>query len=293
MPEQAPIIIKKKKVHGHGHHGGAWKVAFADFVTAMMAFFMVMWIVGMSEDVRMEIQGYFNDPMGFAKTAPKSNAIFTIPGLEKNKARNSMVDKDIEETRTKESQKIEGEVRKSLQTAGDLKELLKSVETQVTREGLRIELVENTGAVFFQSGSDQLSESARILIRRIGPILARTNRRVIIEGHTDAEPFPSQSYTNWDLSTDRALALRRALSAAGVPYRQFGGVRGLADTELKRPSDPLHFSNRRVSILLPFGKVGGAVIDLPKDQLKTRVDGVFRRPLEIAPAPFRVEGQKR
>jgi chemotaxis protein MotB len=293
----APIIIKKKKAHGHAHHGGSWKVAYADFVTAMWAFFMVMWIMGLSDDVKMKIQGYFNDPLGFMKNQPKSQSAFSVKAFPSSKAGSSSSKATEavfrEEHERKSASELKEKITKAVAQSADLKDLLKHVEITVTPEGLRIELLESTGAVFFESGRAEIKPDALELIKRIASVLATTNRSMIVEGHTDAKPYAGKDYTNWDLSTDRALALRRALAIGGVGEGQFLGVRGLAATQLRKPSDPFHYSNRRVSILLPFEASKDQKIDMPKVEEKSHVDGMFQPPLEIVPPRPKVVDTKK
>ncbi len=286
---ETPIIIKKKKAHGHAHHGGSWKVAYADFVTAMWAFFMVMWIMGLSDDVKQKIQGYFNDPLGFMKNQPKAQAVFSVksvpsskPGSSNSKASDAVLH---EEKQQLEAKKLKDKLTKELSKSADLKELLKNVEITITPEGIRVELLESTGAVFFESGRADLKPDAVELIKRMAAVLGNTGRRMIVEGHTDAKPYAGKGYTNWDLSTDRALALQRALAIGGVEEEQFLAVRGLAATQLRKPSDPFHYSNRRVSILLPFNDGKDPQIDMPKAEEKSKIDGMFRQPLDIVPRP--------
>ena len=292
---EAPIIVKKKKSHGHAHHGGSWKVAYADFVTAMMAFFMVMWIMGLSDDVKIQIQGYFNDPLGFMKNQPRSKssiAMKSFPNTRPGQSQKSSLNtaKHEEEEHIKAGQ-IKEKIKEALQKSGDLKELLKNIDITITPEGLRIELLESTGSVFFESGRAVIRPDALKLIRdKMAPILSKTGHAMILEGHTDAKPYGGTNYTNWELSEDRANALRRALEDGGVTDEQVMGVRGYAAKELRVPTDPYHYSNRRVSILLPFKESKDVKVDLPKEQMSNQIQGLFHAPssLDVAqPAPIR------
>ncbi len=280
-----PIIIKKKKVHGgHGHHGGSWKVAYADFVTAMMAFFMVMWIMGLSDETRAQIQGYFNDPMGFVKNQPKLKLNISPPGTPNTgKGPGSGQGNDPNVSDEKELRKLKSEITEKMKTDADLTKLLKYVDIQVTPQGLRIELVESTVATFFESGSAVMSQHGQQFIQRIGPLLAATGRSMTIEGHTDANPYPSDNYNNWDLSADRANAARRALEKTGMREKQFFSITGLADTQLRRPDKPFDVSNRRVSLLLPFKKPADAKKYLPREEFEKRLKSKAPEPVTIAP----------
>lgn len=298
MADGTPIIIKKKKVVGHGgHHGGSWKVAYADFVTAMMTFFIVMWIMGMSADTKEVIAGYFNDPLGFSKNEPKagvnivsfkSNMPKTVAASGKNTPSVDSVMKRNEE----EAKKLEKAIQKAVGQGGaGLAKLMKNIDFSISNEGFRIEMIEAAGAVFFETGHATIRPEAVALIKRISPLIVQSGRGVVIEGHTDARPYPGTGYDNWDLSTDRAAAMRRLLLRTGVPSKQFLQVRGYADTKLRTPSDPYHYSNRRVTLLLPFNTIDDVQVGMPKDDLKGQVQGVFRRPVEIAPDRPNISGQ--
>lgn len=291
MAEGTPIIVKKKKVVAGGHHGGSWKVAYADFVTAMMAFFMVMWIMGMDDSTRSKIQGYFNDPFGAVKSPPRTQSAIILPGSPRPKDvrgagsgggnSNTQGDRARDEAQLKEVQKdIEQQIQEQVAENPQFKALLDHLDAQVTAQGLRIEFTEAAGSVFFVSGSDQIRPEARDLISAVAPILTKARRNVIVEGHTDAEPYKGMGYSNWDLSTDRAQSLRRLLAQYGVPETRFVEVRGFADTRLKTPEDPYHFSNRRVTVLLPFRTVNDVQHDLPSEAFKEEIQGAFVKPVE-------------
>ncbi len=291
MADGTPIIIKKKKVMAAGHHGGSWKVAYADFVTAMMAFFMVMWIMGMEPEKKSMIQGYFNDPFGMLKSPPKSQTVFPMPGSPKPKdvkGNGSAGEKQLDHKRDEESlaklaEEIEKELKESAKGSNELSALLKHVEITVTEKGLRLEFVEAAGSVFFLSGDYHIRPLAEQLIGKVAPILAKSKRSIIVEGHTDAEPYAGGIYTNWDLSVDRARELRRVLSRFGVPLNQYVEVTGKGDTMLKVPDDPYSFMNRRVTVLLPFLSASDSIHDLPKLSIKEEIEGAFRQPVELKP----------
>lgn len=299
--EGTPIIIKKKKAHGHAHHGGSWKVAYADFVTAMMAFFMVMWILGLSDESKAQISGYFNDPLGYAKTAPMSRNIVKFPGTPITQAgtvKNQGV--DIIRNNKKQVIMVMNKVMQALENAGkggqqsnvgkgDLKKMLESVTVEMTPEGLRIEFREDKGAVFFESGSSILRPEARALVAQIAPILEDAGRPLKIEGHTDAVPYARRDYDNWDLSQDRANALRRQLMTGGVASNQFLSVAGYADTRLRNPDKPESSVNRRVAILLPMpeGESDGGIREIAEPnirakaiELKPKIDITQNKPVQ-------------
>jgi chemotaxis protein MotB len=249
--DKRPIIIVRKKAHAHGgHHGGAWKVAYADFVTAMMAFFMVMWILGMDETVKNSIEGYFSNPIGFKKgyssgKSPLSSG--NSPGTVKTTPLR-LVNRQQEE----EEMKAAGDgIRTKLVEAG-LKQIGDRVEIVRTSEGLRIELAEGAnGHEFFDVASASMTSSMKRTLEIVAQELAPLRNPIIIEGHTDAAQYAGL-YSNWELSADRANAARRILEGAGLNSARVVEVRGMADRELRNPANPLDPSNRRITILLPF-----------------------------------------
>ena len=247
------IIVKKKGGGGGGHHGGSWKVAYADFVTAMMAFFMVMWILGMDEKTKQAIEGYFSNPVGYKKgygagASPLSNG--NTPSAAQRTPLRMLVRSS--ETRTFEA--LKEHIQDKMAASDSLKKLNGMVDIHLTKEGLRIELVE-TGVsdVFFQSGSARMMPATMLVLQLIGRELASMTQQLVLEGHTDAAKFGADaSYGNWELSADRANAARRVLLGAGLKEGRILEVRGYAATKLRVPDNPLASSNRRTSILLPF-----------------------------------------
>lgn len=280
-----PIIIKRRKKTHHPHHGGAWKVAYADFITAMMAFFLVMWIMGLSEDDRAIIQGYFNDPAGFQKSTPRGEpSIFSqqdtqISSMEDARARQA---RDEQEG----AERLYTELREGVESDPELSAMLEASQLQirVTAEGIQIDIIENesNGEVYFKLGSADVRPAARELIGKIGPLLASSGRKMVIEGHTDSRPYPGIGYDNFDLSNDRAQAVRRLLIGSGVQQSQVMEVRALADTQPRLAADPRHFSNRRVTVLLPYQFEPKGLIAMPKIDVTESIEGQFRvpRPLD-------------
>ncbi len=256
MNDNKPIVIvvKKKKNKG-GHHGGSWKVAYADFVTAMMAFFLVMWIVGMDSDVKDVVEGYFNNPVGFRRAygsgvTPVSQGSTPLPTAL---VRMPMFVRQVE---TRRMNTVREQILEDLEgvTGGD--EFGSNVEVVVTPDGLRVELREGqSGSTFFQSGSDGVQPAAVEALRVIASNIDDLPNHVIIEGHTDSAPYGTQGYTNWELSVDRANAARRLLVQFGLPNSQIGEVRGHADRELLLADAPFDPSNRRVTILIPYMEI--------------------------------------
>jgi len=233
--ENRPIIIIKK-VSGHGgHHGGAWKVAYADFVTAMMSLFIVLWLMGSSEKVKKAVAGYFNDPKG---TGALLGTVMTGTG--------QVIMAKITDDQL---QKLKDKLEEEIKARKDLEKLSKQIT--ITPEGLRIELIEGKDGTFYESGSAKLSASGQELLALLGKELKTLPNSLLIEGHTDATPYSSDSgYSNWDLSADRANAARRLLQEDGVRTDQVTQVRGYADQMLRVKNNPTDPSNRRISILV-------------------------------------------
>ena len=233
-----PIVVVRKKVSGHGgHHGGAWKVAYADFVTAMMALFIVLWLTSADEEVKKAIAGYFNNPTGQGKLAAMATAgmghAIEIP-------KDDMV-------------KLREKIQQALAETPNFKSLQNNVEITITADGLRIELLETEAGMFFESGKPVPTESGAELLARLAAELGKMPNTVLIEGHTDSKPFASDNgYTNWELSTDRANSARKLMEGHGLRPEQVNQVRGYADRELRHPEDPMHASNRRISVIVQY-----------------------------------------
>ena len=247
------IIVKKKITGGGGHHGGSWKVAYADFVTAMMAFFMVMWILGMDDKTKMAIEGYFSNPVGYKKGyGSGSSALFagSSPTTIQRPSLKTVL--RTQETRTFEA--LRERIEAKLQANDSLKALKALVEVTVTNDGLRIELIESDqGDQYFAIGSAAMKPATLMVLEVVGSELALLQNPIIMEGHTDAARFDrNASYTNWELSSDRANAARRVFTGIGVGDGRLVEVRAYADTKLRVPNNPTAAANRRISILLPF-----------------------------------------
>lgn len=286
MQETTPIIIKKKKGHAHGHHGGAWKVAYADFVTAMMAFFLVMWIMGMSEDTKVAVAGYFNDPGGFMRNTPRTRNILPMGQPFLRKGAEGRDDQTVRDD-VRQFQEIKGDLEGKLRGGGtgagdgvsqETQALVDGVEVRMTSQGLEINFVEKFGEVFFDLGSPRVRPAARRIILEVAPILAESRRAMFIDGHTDGRIHRGRNYDGKLLSSDRAEAVYWILRTGGVREEQVLGLRGFADKMLRRPDDPYHFSNRRVSILLPYRAVAHEISDLPGEILSNTIQARVRPP---------------
>ena len=246
------VIVKKIKKGGHGHHGGSWKVAYADFVTAMMAFFMVMWILGMDEHTRQAIEGYFTNPIGFKK-GYSSGSSPLASGSSPASVRQQAIQLALRSLQQKRFEEIKAMLATRVDSLAARGALHSRVEISITNAGLRIELIENAqGNTFFEFGSAQLKPEGRLALKVIAKELVAMENPLVIEGHTDAAQYTRRDYSNWELSSERANAARRFLEERGMPRERIVEVNGLADKQLKYPLDPLNPSNRRISILLPF-----------------------------------------
>lgn len=249
--QHAPVIIVKKKKGGHGgHHGGAWKVAYADFVTAMMAFFLVMWLVNQPEEVKESVAAYFKDPGIFTHEGGRSPILggAGVVGSGTVTAPPDVTSATVALERAAER------IREQIRSVPGFRNLEDQIEVTVTAEGLRIELQEGGQDTFFDSGSSQVKGQTRDVLRVIARELSALPQSIAVEGHTDARPFGrDHAYTNWELSADRANAARRIMEDAGLPAARVKAIRGFADTVLRTPDDPLDPRNRRVSIVVQNG----------------------------------------
>jgi chemotaxis protein MotB len=236
MPSPPPIIIKKKAGHG-GHHGGAWKVAYADFVTAMMALFIVLWLMNSSKQVQEAVGGYFKDPTGTAKM---------VGSDMRGSGDNFVVSKD-------NMKELKEQLQKSIREVPKFDKLQSHIDMTVTNEGLRIELTESATGTFFESGSAKMSFDGSDLLKTLAQELGKLPNHVAIEGHTDSKPYPpTAAYTNWELSADRANAARRLMTQNGFREDQVTQVRGFADQRLRKPDAPLDPLNRRISLIVQY-----------------------------------------
>ena len=250
------VIVKKKVVAAAGHHGGSWKVAYADFVTAMMAFFMVMWILGMDDKTKKAIEGYFANPVGYKKGYGAGSSPVSA-GSSPTTVQRAPLRMIVRSTEQRSFEKLRQQILTKIASSDSLKRLNAFVDVQVTNEGLRVELVETgAGDVYFPIGSSKMKPATLLALELIGQELALLQHPVVLEGHTDGARFGADGgYGNWELSSDRANAARRVLEVTGVSGGRIVEVRGYADTKLRVPEDRLAAANRRISILLPFSRV--------------------------------------
>jgi chemotaxis protein MotB len=237
MDKTRPIIIfKKKRGHG-GHHGGAWKVAYADFVTAMMSLFIVLWLLNSSKPIQEAVGGYFRDPNG---TASKKGS--TLAGSGEN----LILTKD-------NMPKLKDQLEQKIHEMIDFEKLKNHIEMTVTSEGLRIELMESASGTLFDIGSPKLNHDGREVLIALAQELGKLPNKLSIEGHTDSKPYAtSGTYSNWELSSERANATRRLMQANGVGANQVSQVRGFADQRLRNSANSLDPSNRRISLIVQY-----------------------------------------
>src|SRR5690625_330810 len=245
------VVVREKEKKKRYQSGGSWKVAYADFVTAMMAFFLVLWILAMDPEVKTAIEGYFNNPAAFKKGG--GGAYIVGAGdtpINFDATRLALIAREQQRRRFEEARQ---EIRARLDAVSGISSIDAQVEIIITDEGLRIELIEGEdGKTFFDLGSYLLTPAAATVLGEIADALSGLPNDLLIEGHTDSRQYGLSGYSNWELSADRANAARRALEANGVVESRIIEVRGHADRELRNPEDPYDPTNRRVSILLPF-----------------------------------------
>lgn len=235
-PDLQPIIIKKVIAHG-GHHGGAWKVAYADFVTAMMALFIVLWLMSSSSKVKEAVAGYFREEAGSgSQTGSGTGGTGDGVAIGRNDMQNL-------------KEKLEAAVKRMPELAA----LKDQVAMTVTGEGLRVELLESDIGTFFESGNSKPSTSGTDMLKLLAAELGKMQNKILIEGHTDSRQFANaDGYSNWELSSDRANAARRLMQSNGMRVDQVAEVRGYADQKLREPAAPEAAANRRVSIIVKY-----------------------------------------
>jgi len=268
-----PIIVKKIKKGGHGAHGGAWKIAYADFVTAMMAFFLLMWLLGATtEGDKKGIADYFSSPLKVAMLggAGSGDASSVVKGGGKDLTRQEGQVKQgdtaaekktytlralkAEQRRAERSrlEQLKQKVEEVVQLNPRLAALGGQIKLELTKEGLRIQIVDEGNRPMFDSGSAVVKPYMRELLQELGSVLSEVPNRLTIEGHTDAQPFSSgdRGYSKWELSADRANASRREMVAGGLPEARMLRVQGLASSKLLDTQAPTSAANRRISIIV-------------------------------------------
>jgi chemotaxis protein MotB len=289
-----PIIIKRVKKGGHAVHGGAWKIAYADFVTAMMAFFLLMWLLGStSEGDKKGISDYFQSPLKVAMQggagAGASSSVVNGGGNDLTQSAGQAKRGDGEQ---KAAKKMPGDQKKAERAKKDaqmlaalsakiaaavssnpkLAEFSSQIKLEITPDGLQIQIVDDQRRPMFDSGSAVVKPYMRDILREIGLALLEVDHKISLDGHTDQSAYgnAARGYSNWELSADRANASRRELAAAGMPEEKLARVVGMASSLPLEPDNPLSPSNRRISILVMTKEaeerlLGGPRIRVPLD----------------------------
>ncbi len=290
-----PIIIKRVKKGGHGVHGGAWKIAYADFVTAMMAFFLLMWLLGSTtEGDKKGIADFFNAPLkvsfGGGSGSGDSSSVIRGGGADLTRVSGQVKAGDVpapkktlnlqalqaEQRRAEMArlQALKAKVEDVIAKSPKLAAIRSQIRLDMTRDGLRIQIVDEQNRPMFDSGSAVVKPYMRELLRDIGEVLADVPNRITLEGHTDAQPFSSgdRGYSNWELSSDRANSSRRELVSGGLPEDRMLLVQGLASSTLFDASEPQSPVNRRISIIVMNRDAEDRVLHKPVDTLDLASD---------------------
>lgn len=275
--EQQPIIIKKINKGGHGHHGGAWKVAYADFVTAMMAFFLLLWLLNSTtSDQKAGIAEYFTPTMGVqgqmgvgfeggtnpledkarrhSDLSPPGIVFGSVPGGPLSEVPTKSM-KNEYENESKSYEEVTEEIYNTFDNDSQLTEFIDNIVIEQTEEGLRIQLKEDEGEPLFEKGSARFTPFAKKGLTAIINVVKGVPNRLSVEGHTDSRPFYNKNFTNWELSSARANATRRFMMENGIPFDQVAKVVGMADQDLLVPRDPTATANRRIALVLIKGSL--------------------------------------
>ena len=268
-----PIIIKRVKKVAPAHHGGAWKIAYADFVTAMMAFFLLMWLLGSTAQGELQgIAAYFNSPLKVAMSGGSGagNSSSIVPGGGNDltrvhgQVRRADSGEDVnrrasfaEAGRAEESKRdaqrlhaLKAKVDSMIASNARLNEYRSQIRTEITHDGLMIQIVDDQNRPMFDSGSALVKPYMRDILREIGAAMGNAENSISLSGHTDAAPYGNadRGYSNWELSADRANASRRELVAAGMPLDKLARVVGMASSDPLMPAEPRAPQNRRITI---------------------------------------------
>lgn len=284
--DQAVYIIKRIKKGGHGHHGGSWKVAYADFVTAMMAFFLLMWLMAVTDGTQKgAISDYFQNPSAIAGPGGASNSMIDLgtvkmisKGMEDLEV-SSSIDPDFspksvldeeeiqqlaEQIEMRKMEELKEQLTYVVSASPILQDFEENIRVDITEDGLRIQIVDQENRPMFERGSDRLKPYAKKLLQAIAKIMGHIPNKISLAGHTDMAPFGRDRYSNWELSADRANASRRELEFGGLPEERISRVVGLASTVLFDKENPYAPVNRRISLIVLNEKSEDAVRRLGK-----------------------------
>jgi chemotaxis protein MotB len=252
MPTQTAqpiIIVRKRKGHGGGHHGGAWKVAYADFVTAMLALFIVLWLLSSSAEIQKAVGGYFTDPKGKGKEVGN--------GLKGSGSESLSIRKD-------DMSKLKAKLEQAIKDSTSLQKIKEHVIFTVTGEGLRVELLEGESSTFFESANSHPTDFGKELLKKLAEEIGKLPNRVTMEGHTDSVPFPGGAeYTNW-------------MQVNGMREDQVTQVRGFADQSPRDPDHPDSASNRRVTLVIMYQSAQSKVAPLPPPEAPSATPSATR-----------------
>lgn len=296
MADQQPIIIKKIKKGGHAHHGGAWKLAYADFVTAMMAFFLLMWLLGTtSEPERRGIAEYFQDPFkasseGGADVGDRTSIIQAggsdITSQDQGQVDKGMTPEEKEiapeeiEQKAEEIEKVQLEnlkkkIQDKIESTPELTEFKDQIKLEITSEGLRILIVDAQNRPMYKLASAETEPQIKLILKALAPVINELPNRISLNGHTDARPFPAnqQKYTNWELSSDRANAARYELTQGGLAEQKVLRVIGLSSSvPYSATTEPLDPINRRISIIVMNKKTEQEILQSVGDEAATEAE---------------------
>lgn len=266
MDNNQPIIVKRITRKDHGHHGGSWKIAFADFAVAMMAFFLVMWLITVATPEQLRsISGYFNDPIGFneggspwaidlggsPEVAPQTTLNQTPQETGQKEVSEDTARELADQAERRDMEMLLQELQNQIDSEPVLQRFKDQILIEITQDGLRIQIVDAENRPMFASGSAQLQPYFEEILLSLSDTIAKVKKKISVSGHTDAQPYVGRrGYGNWELSSDRANAARRTLLAAGYPEEQVARVVGYADSALFNRDDPLSPINRRIDIVV-------------------------------------------
>lgn len=249
-PSRPRKVFRQRRGHA-AHHGGAWKVAYADFVTAMMALFLVLWLVGQNQKLKQSVAQYFKNP-GVSKTSRDVSVLPGGNGILKDQAPGQKTKTDKEE-QSKQLAALADVLRRYIESTPEFKDLKDQIRIELVAEGLRIQIIDKENAEMFEIGSSKLKPSTVDILHKIAEEVSKLPNNIVLEGYTDSHQYGQpQVYGNWELSTDRANNARRVMEGAGARAEQIVRVTGYADKRLFNPSDPFDATNRRISITILY-----------------------------------------